>query len=161
MWTYTCSCTWKLSPNLSEYKVAHFCSSSSRSSSDTYLTNNTPIACTSQYRHLGVIFSDNLSYALRIWIPSLPRHSKFCSSGAGQPQLTIPLRPSFSCTSHLLVRSQIAYCRLWRLHTIRDICSLERIQRKATKFIQLKATKRYRVRHSVPQKSSRSFQHFQ
>ena len=51
-------------------------------------------------------------------------------------------------TLHIaLVRSRISYCsHLWRPHLMRDVVSLERVQRRATKFILQDYSSNYKIR---------------
>ena len=92
------------------------------------------IATLEHYRDLGVIMSHNLSWS---------EHLKYISSRAYK--FLGLIRRSFS-GGHLpgskkilyisLIRSQLTYCsQIWRPHLLKDITALERIQRRATKFI--------------------------
>ena len=83
---------------------------------------------------LGIVFSSDLSWN---------SHYQKISSRAYQTLYLI--RRTFFATSHIevkkllylsLVRSHLTYCsQLWRPSLIKDIVCLERIQRRATKFI--------------------------
>ena len=96
-------------------------------------TNTNTIDSKSQYKDLGVILTSDLN-----WTP----HYNLI---IGQAYKILGLiHRSFISNSYLvkkqlyisLVRSQIMYCsQLWRPHLIHYITTLERIQRRATKFI--------------------------
>ena len=100
----------------------------------TYLLDGTPISSVSTWRDLGVIFSDTLSWT---------DHYRYITQRA-LAKLSL-IRRSFSpyspvCVTKMLyfslVRSQLSYSsQLWRPMLIKDIVSLETIQRRATKFI--------------------------
>ena len=99
-----------------------------------YTINNSPILCTSIHRDLGVLMSSDLNWS--------PHMDHICSKAY---KLLGLLRRTFSssCSPHAkktlylcLVRSQLTFCsQIWRPHLHKDIKSLERVQRRATKFI--------------------------
>ena len=100
-----------------------------------YTIGDNPIATTELHKDLGVIMSNNLSWA---------EHLKFISSRAYK--LLGLVRRSLSRSHHpnikrilyiSLIRSQLTYILFtsWRPHLLKHIMSLERVQRRATKFI--------------------------
>ena len=104
-------------------------------------------------RHRLYIFHDNLQF----WGGSAPPYQKvgglkpplpprFSASVSSRAYKFLGLiRRSFSGSHHpgtkkilyiTLINSQLAYCsQIWRPHFLKDIATLERIQRHATKFI--------------------------
>ena len=133
-----CICHWSsqssLSFNMSKCCLLHF---HNRSVSPVHSTNHldgAPIPSLDHCRDLGVIFSNNLSWSLQY----------DAISAKAYRQLGL-IRRTFSSSTSIrvkkllylsLVRSKITYCsQIWRLHLIKDITSLKRIQRRATRFI--------------------------
>ena len=118
-----------------------------------YSINDKPTATLEDYRDLGVIMSHNLSWS---------EHLKYISSRA---YVFLGLiRRSFS-GGHLpgskkilyisLIRSQHTCCsQIWRPHLLQDITALERIQRRATKFILNDFSSDYKSRLVALQNSS-------
>ena len=113
--------------------LLRFCAKSSPVSFD-YVLNDSIVPAVPSGRDLGVIFSEDLSWT---------SHYKMISQKAyGQLFL---LRRVFSgaCPSSVkkslyvtLVRSKLTYCsQVWRPMYMKDIITLEKIQRRATKFI--------------------------
>ena len=121
-----------LSFNAGKCSVVRFCTNSSPFVVD-YLLDGYPLKVSKTCRDLGVIISDNLSWS---------EHYKSISSKAyGQLSL---IRRCFATSSisakkllYLsLIRSKITYCsQVWRPMLIQNIVRLERIQRRATKYI--------------------------
>ena len=121
-----------LSFNAGKCTVVRFCTNSSPFVVD-YLLDSYPLKVSKTCRDLGVIISDNLSWS---------EHYKSISSKAyGQLSL---IRRCFATSSisakkllYLsLIRSKVTYCsQVWRPMLIQDIVRLERIQRRATKYI--------------------------
>ena len=129
--------TWSksnLSFNLQKTVLLQFSCSKSPVVHD-YQLNETSINCKDHYKDLGVIFSHDLSW------------SKHISSIVAKAYKTLALiRRTFhhSTTSvsvrktlyMSLIRSQLTYCSpVWRPHLIEDIKILEKVQRRATKWI--------------------------
>ena len=100
----------------------------------TYFLKDQPIVSFSSQRDLGILLSDNLSWS---------NHYSLIVSKA--LKILGLLRRSFSTSTPVrvkkllyvsLVRSQLMYCSiLWRPRFIKDIMLLERVQRRATKWI--------------------------
>uniref|UniRef100_A0A1X7SE02 Reverse transcriptase domain-containing protein n=1 Tax=Amphimedon queenslandica TaxID=400682 RepID=A0A1X7SE02_AMPQE len=87
----------------------------------------------SNCRDLGIVFSSDLSWS---------NHYKHISKKAYGQLLLLKRTFTTTCPSVKrllyisLVRSQITYCSpVWRPMFIKDIVTLERIQRRSTKFI--------------------------
>ena len=108
---------------------------SSSSQSFQYHLNNQAIATKDNVRDLGVWFSNDLSWS---------KHIMHITSKAYQTLSVI--RRSFNSTLlpiHVrkalyvsLVRSQLTYCSIiWRPQNLKEIILLERVQRRATKWI--------------------------
>ena len=88
----------------------------------------------SSHRDLGITTSQDFTWSLH--------YDKICKAAFGSLQLirrNIFASHSVSVKRLLyitLVRSHFAYClKLWRPNLLKDISRLERVQRKATKFI--------------------------
>ena len=95
--------------------------------------NGNPIKQLLQHKDLGIIFSYNLNWT---------DHYKTITTKAYQILGLIRRTFRVNCIEAKkqlyisLVRSQIMYCsQIWRPQLIRDITTLERVQRRATKFI--------------------------
>ena len=99
-----------------------------------YTINNSTISIQEHHRDLGVIMSNNFTWNA---------HYIFISAQAYK--ILGLIRRSF-CTGHhsrtkkilylSLVRSKLIYCsQIWRPHLLKDIITLEKIQRRATKYL--------------------------
>ena len=126
MWSSSCD----LAFNVSKLIHMNYWSNSLNSS---YCINSHNIMLANQCKDLGIIFISNLN-----WSP----HTEMIISW--QYKILKLLRRTFhtSCTNTekqlylSLVRSQLMYCsQLWRPNLIKDIFCLERVQRRATKYI--------------------------
>ena len=99
-----------------------------------YTINGTPITYCEQHKDLGVVMTSNLQRDSHITLFSSTAYKK----------LGLLCR-SFSSAVHInakhslylsLIRSQLVYCsQIWRPYLLKDITLLERVQRRATKFI--------------------------
>ena len=125
---------WHLCFNPKKCVLVRFSPSPHSSITNDYLINDLPISNQNLYRDLGVILTSNLSWnehykhflsnAYRIL--SLIRRI-FITTHCPQNKRTLYL---------LLVRSRLMYCSpVWRPQFIKDIKVIERVQRRATKFI--------------------------
>ena len=130
--TYTWSYTFNLLFN--ESKFVHLCFWQ-KNSLDTprYAINGNLLRRMSQHKDLGVTFSTDLHWtehyniiiAKAYQTLGLLRRTFSVSSTAAKKQLYISL-----------VRSQLLYCsKLWRPQLLKDVFTLERVQRRATKYI--------------------------
>ena len=116
-------------PLSSSLSPSHTCTSSNA----TYSINNQPIQCVDQHKDLGIIMTGNLTWSNHI--------NAICSSAYRSLHL---IRRSISSKDPCLrkrlyislVRSRLIYCsQVWRPRLIKDIICLERVQRRATKYI--------------------------
>ena len=123
---------WCLSFNVPKIVHLRF-SKYSASQSLKYFINRQEICTSQSHRDLGVTVSSNLSWT--------SHYNNICSKAYRTLGL---LQRSISCTSIkarkllyvVLVRSQLTYCScIWRPNLIKDIIMLEKVQRRATKFI--------------------------
>ena len=131
---YSSAQQWHLCFNPKKCVLVRFYPSPHSSITNNYLINDLPISNQNLYRDLGVILTSNLSWnehykhllsnAYRIL--SLTRHT-FFTTHCPQNKRTLYL---------LLVHSRLMYCSpVWRPQFIKDIKVIERVQRRATKFI--------------------------
>ena len=129
--------TWNLS--LNSFKCASLCISlpSSRSTlpDPVYYINGQPIASVDKHRDLGITVQKNLSWSDHIATACTKAYKSLYLIRRTLSNLPSPS----SIKLHLyksLVRSKLSYCsQLWRPQLLRDIICLERVQRRATKFI--------------------------
>ena len=138
------SSTTRLSFNSAKCTLLRFCTRSPQFDF-TYSINNNAIMVKNCHRDLGVLMSNTLNWSA---------HYDAVSSRAYK--ILGLLRRSFSGSCSIrakkllymtLVRSQLSFCSsVWRPHLIKDIKSLERIQRRATKFIINGSSINYRTR---------------
>ena len=110
----------------------------------TYTINGNPIKCLAQHKDLGVTFTSDFSRSAH--------YNNICTKAYQTLGL---IRRTFQVNSAeakkrlylALVRSQLLYCsQLLRPQLIRDITALERIQRRATKYILNDYTSSYKLR---------------
>ena len=122
---------WKLKLNPTKCVGIHF--SKSTASPPNLHINNTPIEFVDHYRDLGIIVTNNLNWSKHL--------SHICSNAYRALNL---IRRSVTTSNVLvkkrlyisLVRSHLSYCsQLWRPRLLKDISLLERVQRRATKYI--------------------------
>lgn len=110
----------------------------------TYTINHSSISTSNHHKDLGVIMTSNLSWS---------DHHHLITSKAYRSLGVI--RRTFTTNSistkrqlYLsLVRSQLTYCSpIWRPHLIRDIIKLEKVQKRATKYILNDSSSDYKSR---------------
>lgn len=111
----------------------------------TYFMNSSPIQAVESCKDLGVIVSSDLSWSLQ--------QNNVISKAYRQLGL---IRRTFSKSVSVkakkllylsLVRSKLTYCsQLWRPQFIKDIAALEKVQRRATKYILNDYTSDYKQR---------------
>ena len=128
---------WKL--KLNERKCAHLCFSFSHKSTAMtepaqYTVGDSVIVSAHEQKDLGVIVTDDLSWSCH--------YNKICKKAYLSLHLikrALPASASVLLKKQLfisLVRSHFSYCsQLWKPLHVKDILSLERVQRRATKFI--------------------------
>ena len=99
----------------------------------TYRINNLNILSSDHYKDLGVIMSCNLSWSKHyLHIVSKAYRSLGVIRRTFSNNLTAAKKQLYLS----LVRSQLMYCSpIWRPYQIKDIIILERIQKRATKYI--------------------------
>ena len=127
------SLQWNLHFNASKCVLLRFCSKLPPIHFN-YIINGSPIQAINCHRDLGILMSSDLKWS---------NHLMFISSGAfkilGLIRRTFPSGLHISAKKNLyitLICSQLTYAsQIWRPHLIKDILALERIQRRATKYI--------------------------
>lgn len=124
---------WKIRLNALKCAYIHFAMKGG-SSTAQYQVNESDVCCTSSYRDLGITITDSLSWSTHI--------GQICSKAYRSFHIikrNIPLHCSTGLRKRLylvLVRSHLSYgSQLWRPHLVKDIKNLERVQRRATRFI--------------------------
>lgn len=132
---------WNLSFNFSKFIHLSF----NLKFPTTYFINDNAITANNTHRDLGIILSTDLSW----------RHHYSHISAKAYKTLGL-LRRAFSHAANTLtkkslylalVRSQLLYCSpLWHPYHLNDITLLERIQRRATKYILNDFTSNYKSR---------------
>ena len=132
----TWSSEWRLLFNESKCSLLSFTSGSSRNTSNLfpYCINNCEVVACSYHKDLGITMSHDFSWS---------KHISQITCNAYR--ILGLLRRSFSTINNIitrkrlyisLVHSQLLYgSQIWKPALIKDIKSLEQIQRRATKFI--------------------------
>ena len=133
---------WKLNLNISKCACIRF--SLRRTSAPSYHMQNHELLPTSHHKDLGIITSYDLSWDAH--------YKDICSKAyctlnlikrsiAGDSSVHVR-KALYIC----LVRSKISYCsQLWRPNLIKDIESIEKVQRRATKFILSSISSQYDI----------------
>jgi len=124
---------WKIFLNALKCALLHF-SLKKQDSPVTYEVNESTIKCCTTYRDLGILVNSTLSWSDHI--------DKICSK-AYRSFFVIKRNIPGSCKSSLkkrlylsLVRSHLSYgSQLWRPLLAKDIRNLEKVQRRASKYI--------------------------
>ena len=128
-----------------DFNFKKFIHLSFKSKLDTiYTISDTPIPRSDSHKDLGIILSVDLSW---------DKHYKTITSRAykllGLIRRTLSSCHSTTTMTRLyvsLVRSQLFYCiQVWRPHLMRDILNIERVQRRATKYILNDYTSSYKT----------------
>ena len=124
---------WNLTLNSNKCSAVHFSTQSTQQLA-TYSIDARIIPFFESQRDLGVIVSDTLSWSHQCDL--------VCSKAYRALHV---IRRNVPPTSHIrlkkqlyliLVKSHVSYCcQLWRPYLLKDIQSIERIQRRATKYI--------------------------
>ena len=125
-------CTnWKLSINSSKCAALRFFLSSS--TPPVYFIEGQPIKQVDQYKDLGILVQSNLSWSEHI--------AKICAKAYRSIHLICrsisSTSPSLRLSLYLsLVQSKLSYgSQWWRPRLLKDTICLERVQRRATKFV--------------------------
>ena len=126
--------TWKLAINPSKCACTTFNLSPSDSANSHYTINNITIPEVTQHLDLGVLVSHKLSWSSHI--------ASICQSAYQSLNFLRRSLQNSACVElrkqlyFALVRSKLSYCsQLWRPHLLADISTIERVQRRASKFI--------------------------
>ena len=119
-----------MSFNISKSCLLRFHNRTTNTTSSNYTVNDTSITSLDHCRDLGVIFSTDLS-----WTKHYNAITAKAYQSLGLIRRTFPTNIK-KLLFISLVKSKLIYCSpVWRPHLIRDIKLLERIQRRATKYI--------------------------
>jgi len=125
-----CLSNWSLTSHLSFHPSKSCHLSFNQKFSTSYTTNGTTINSLAAHKDLGVLICNNLE-----WSP----HQDYVLTKACLIHRTFSKSISSSIKSKLyisLVRSQFMYCSpVWHPHLMKDITKIERLQRRATKYI--------------------------
>lgn len=138
---YRWSVDWNLKFNLSKCVQISF----KPKSSTTYTIGSSSIVKTDSHRDLGILMSSNLS-----WEPHYHHIIAKAYKMLGLLRRTFSIHNPVHSKKLLfisLVRSQLMYCSvLWKPHLIKHIQLIERVQRRATKYILNDFTSNYKSR---------------
>ena len=129
----TWSKTWNMPFNENKFVHLRFLPHLSPDSSPAYHINDTPIPSVNHHKDLGIILTSDLSFT--------SHHQHLISSAY---KILGILRRSFTSASTSskkklylsLVRSRLTYCsQIWHPFLLKDIQAIEKVQRRATKYI--------------------------
>lgn len=138
------SADWNLLFNSNKCVHVRFLPTSDSVPNQAYFVNDSPITTSDHHKDLGVIMSGDLSWS---------DHYHFIVSKAIRSLGMI--KRTFKCNSVFtkrqlylsLVRSNLSYCSpIWRPHLIKDMYYIERVQKRATKYILNNYTSDYKSR---------------
>ena len=124
-----------MSFNISKSCLLRFHNRTTTTTSSNYTVNDTSITSLDHCRDLGVIFSTDLSWTKHYYnaITAKAYQSLGLIRRTFSPFIPTSIKKLLFIS---LVKSKLTYCSpVWRPHLIRDIKLLERIQRRATKYI--------------------------
>ena len=126
---------WKLNLNVDKCSTMRLTlSSRSTQQRSSYSINNRDLETTHSQRDLGVVVQRDL-----LWTEHYNKISRKAYMALNLIRRILPPHTSTNLKRQLylsLVRAHLTYCsQLWRPRLIKDIINLERIQRRATKFI--------------------------
>ena len=127
--------TWSQDSNMSfnHLKSIHMRFGSS-STNFTYSLNNCSIQTKSSHSDVGILLTNTLS-----WSPHISNILSKAYRSLGLIRRTVPYCSTISLKKSLyltLVRCHLAYCpQIWRPHLVQDSRAIERLQRRATKYI--------------------------
>ena len=135
----------KLSFNLSKTLMLHFTNRSTNIIDATYSLDGSLIQSVTSCKDLSVTVSSDLS-----WTQHYNNITAKAYHQLGLIRRTFNSSISVNAMKLLyisLVRSQLTYCsQIWRPQLIRDIKALEKVQRRATKFVLNDFTSDYKTR---------------
>ena len=132
--------------NLSKTLLFRFLNRSTNITDGTYFMDSSPIQAIDHCKDLGVIISSNLSWShhhSNIIFKAYQHlgliHHTFSMSVLVKAKKLLYLSP---------VRSQLTYCnsQLWRPQFIKDVVALEKVQRRAAKYILNDYFSKYKAR---------------
>ncbi len=125
---------WNLALNPTKCSAIQFSTQTPSQELAPYTIGQSDIPFVNSQKDLGVIVSNSLSWSEHFdLICSKAYQALYVIRRNIPPHSPIHLKKILYCS---LVKSQISYCcQLWRPQLIKHIQSLERIQRKATKYI--------------------------
>ncbi len=134
---------WNLKLNYSKCAVVHFSTKSQQPI--PYFIGETTIPFMETQRDLGVTVTSNLSWSSHCdYVCAKAYRSLFVIRRNLPTSSPVTLRKQLYLT---LVKSHVCYCcQLWRPCLIRDIQSIERVQRRATKYILMDYNSEYKSR---------------
>ena len=125
---------WKFHFNISKCALVRFSYGTPISPVSSYCMGDQDIVALDCLRDLGVLISDDLSWSAH-YVYSAREPIKFWVYSGESSTMYSPLLPK----KHLYishVRSQLTYCSVvWRPHLFKDITTLEKIQRRTSKYI--------------------------
>ena len=128
---------WKLSFNGLKCILIHFSTSCPAVNVSNFL-NQHQLSVTNSHKDLGIIVSSNLDWTDHYNYISGQAYKIFCNCNSTLAKKILYLS---------LVCPKLTYCScVWRSHLIKDITTLENIQRRATKFILNDYTSDYKSR---------------
>ena len=136
---------WHLHFNSSKFRLIQFhLNTVSSSNTHAYIINGQTIESSTSHKDLGILLTDTLN-----WEEHYPLY--FAESLQTTGLLWRTFRSTqVSAKKELylsLVRSQLAYCSpIWRPNQIQHILLLEKVQRRATKFILSNSSLNYKAR---------------
>ena len=124
----------KLSFNINKCTVLQYKPSTNTNFDTSYHINHRELSKVTKYRDLGIIFTENLSWHSHYEAIVAKTYK---SLGLLKRVFKHTISPQVKRTLYLtFVRPKLSYCSpLWRPFLIKDILLLERVQRRATKFI--------------------------
>ena len=139
----TWSSNWKMSFNVNKFACIQFCNKEPTCAN--YTMNGISIPCSSQHKDLGIILTNNLSWGKHHEHILAKAYTKLSMvRRTFGPYTSIQTRKKLYTS---LIQSQFLYgSQLWRPMFIKDIVTIEQLQRRASKFILQDYTSDYKSR---------------